>query len=189
MRALINVFTSFIRRPPKDRRRLRAMDRHGERGFSMMELVVVSTLAITVTTIALPKLIQTRNNYNLQGDLRAVQVTIQTARYNAIAHGKQYKILFQTLPTPQMQVQFDSAANPQDPLHVPTWVNQGAPVAFSKSVVLGKGGNLVCDFSGTVTSTGFDVSAQGEPYMDLSNGSGDFHIQVSLLGRVMVVKI
>lgn len=158
-------------------------------GFSVIELVVVASLALVVGSIALPRLVQMRNNFNLQGDLRVVQVTIQSARYNAIATGRQYQIVVQAAPIPQMQVQRDNAVNPQDPTHIPVFVNLGAPITFSNGLRLAKGGKIVCDFSGTVKGTGFDLNALGEPFVDMSNKSGrDFSVSVSPLGRVTVVK-
>ena len=158
-------------------------------GFSMLEMVIVASLILTVGSIALPRLVQMRNNFNLQGDIRTVQTTIQSVRYNAIAQGRQFQVLFQKVPNPRMQVQVDNSANPQDPLHVPNFVNRGAPVLLSRGVLLAKGGTLVCDYSGTVTSTGFDVTA-GEPYVGLSNGSTgkDYSAFVSVLGRVRIVQ-
>jgi hypothetical protein len=155
-----------------------------------MEMVIVASLALTVGSIALPHLVQMRNNFNLQGDIRVVQTTIQSTRYTAIAQGRQYQILFQTDPSPQLQVQIDNSPNPQEPPpHVPVWVNRGGPVSLSRGVQLAKGGSLLCDFSGTVTGTGFDV-AQGESFVEMSNGSTgkDYSVFVSVLGRVRVVQ-
>lgn len=164
--------------------------RRARNGFTVIEMVIVASLALTVGSIALPHLVQMRNNFNLQGDIRVVQTTIQSTRYTAIAQGRQYQILFQTDPGPQLQVQIDNSLHPQEPPpHVPVWVNRGAPVPLSRGVQLAKGGSLLCDFSGTVTGTDLDVS-QGEPYVEMSNASTgkDYSVFVSVLGRVRVVQ-
>jgi hypothetical protein len=149
-----------------------------------------------MSTLALPSVLEMRNNYNLQGDLRLVQVMIQTARYNAIAHGRQYQVVIQTDPQ-QVQLQVDDAANPQDPLHIPTFVNcpddqycRGVnPVQLSRNVQFVKGGTLLCVFSGSVTGTGFDTTPTGEPYVELKNKNHDYQVAVSPLGRVRVVRV
>jgi prepilin-type N-terminal cleavage/methylation domain-containing protein len=173
--------------PSGARRGLRRMG--SNHGFSMLEMIVVASLILTVGSIAFPRLIQMRENFNLQGDIRVVQTTVQTARYNAVAQGRQYKIIFTKNPIPQMQIQRDEAADPQNPLHAANFVNRGGPVILSKGVQLAKEGTLLCDFSGTVTSTGFDVT-QGEPYADMSNSKTgkDYSVFISVLGRARIVQ-
>jgi len=192
MKALIKVLTSFIRRQPQGQCRSCTIQSQRERGFSTLELVVVSALAITVTTIALPQMVQMRSNFNLQGDLRVVQVAIQTARYNAIAQGRQYRIVFQSNPAPQMQIQADSSANPQDPLHTPTWTNQGGPIPLSRGIQFVNVGNLICDFSGGIdwVNSTLEVSTvTGERHVALTNGARIFDVSISRLLRVRVIQI
>ncbi|MBZ5553890.1 MAG: type II secretion system GspH family protein [Acidobacteriia bacterium] len=169
--------------------------RHANHGFTMLEMVIVASLILTVVSVAFPRLIQMRENFNLQGDIRVVQTTIQTARYNAIAHGRQYKIIFKNNvptadPIPQMQIQRDEAVDPQNPTHAAVFQNRGGPVVLSRGVTLDKAGELLCDFSGTVNSTGFDLSPQGEPSLTMSNAKTgkNYTVFVSLLGRVRIVQ-
>ncbi|MBZ5535280.1 MAG: hypothetical protein LAO31_04930 [Acidobacteriia bacterium] len=188
MKQLVGGINARVSGPSGARRGLR--QRRLNHGFSVIEMVIVASLALTVGSIVLPHLGQMRENFNIQGDIRVVQTTIQSTRYNAIAQGRQYQIVFQTVPSPQLQVMMDNSPNPQEPPpHAPVWVNRGAPVPLSRSVQLAKGGSLVCDFSGTVTSTGFDVD-QGEPYLEMSNSKTgrDYSAFVSVLGRVRIVQ-
>lgn len=153
-------------------------------GYSLMELLLVAALAIGVAAVAVPRLIQFRRAYNLQSNLRLVQVMIHTARYDAISQGIQYQLIFQSTPTPQFQLQ----RNTGTPL-APNFVNVGAPVPMAKNVQFAKGGKILCDANGVVTATGFDISpTEGEPFVALSNGTKSFYIYVSRVGRVRVVK-
>lgn len=169
--------------PQRVRGFLRAMN--SWRGFSMLELVLVTGLMVTVAAIALPRLIQMRRSFGLQSDLRKVQVAIHTARYNAISQGVQWQLVLQKLPSPQMQLQVDAAGNPL----TPNFVNFQGAVPLAPSVQLSKGGRIICDPNGMVTATGFDVSAtEAEPFVALSSGSRSFYVYISRAGRVRVIK-
>lgn len=164
----------------------RAWQRRSSGGYSSLELTFVVVIALIMSTLAIPSVLEMRNNYNLQGDLRLVQAMIQTARYNAISHGRQYQVVIETDPH-QVRTQVDDAANPQDPLHVPNFVNcpndqycRGVnPVPLSRGVEFGKGGTLTCVFSGSVTGTGFDTTPTGEPYLEMKNKKHEYQVAVS----------
>jgi type II secretory pathway pseudopilin PulG len=155
-------------------------------GFSALELLMATALILAVGSITLPRLLQMRNAFSLQGNLRLVQVMVHTARYDAISQGAQYQIVVQKTPTPRIQLQADSARNPQSP----NFVNVGAPVPMAQNVQFAKGGNILCDYSGTVTTTGLDVDAtSGESYVSMTNGTRVFYVYVSRLGRIRVVQV
>ncbi|MBZ5535276.1 MAG: hypothetical protein LAO31_04910 [Acidobacteriia bacterium] len=153
-------------------------------------------IVLIMSTLALPNMLEMRNNYNLQGDLRLVQVMIQTGRYNAISHGRQYQVVMQTDPH-QVRLQVDDTADPQDPLHVPNFVNcpndqycRGvSPVSLSRGVQFVRGGTLTCVFNGSVTGTGFDTTPTGEPYVEVRNKKHEYQVAVSPLGRVRLVRV
>lgn len=154
--------------------------------MTMPEMIIVATILLAVVATATPRLLQMRSSYSLQNSLRMVQVMIQTARFDALSQGVQHQVILQTTPAPRLQLQIDAARNPQ----APNFVNVGTPVALSQTVQVAKGGNIVCDFSGTIATTGLDVDAtSGESYLSITNGTRVFYVYVSRLGRVRVVKI
>lgn len=165
---------------------VRRREFRSSRGMTMPEMIIVATILLAVVATATPRLLQMRSSYSLQNSLRMVQVMIQTARFDALSQGVQHQVILQTTPAPRLQLQIDAARNPQ----APNFVNVGTPVALSQTVQVAKGGNIVCDFSGTIATTGLDVDAiSGESYLSITNGTRVFYVYVSRLGRVRVVKI
>lgn len=154
------------------------------RGYTMLELMVVATMVLAAVSTALPGLLRMRSNFSLQSNLRLVQVMIQTARYDALTQGVQFQIVFQATATPQLQLQ----RNTGTPL-TPNFVNAGTPITLPGGSQMAKGGTLLFDPSGVVTWTGFDATADGnEGFLVLSHDVRSFQVYVTRLGRVRILK-
>jgi Tfp pilus assembly protein FimT len=64
------------------------------RGFSLLELVIVVSIAMIVVAMAIPGIRRTLQYYSLRSGVTSVTGAIQSARYNAIFHGCQYQLVF-----------------------------------------------------------------------------------------------
>jgi Tfp pilus assembly protein FimT len=71
-----------------------AYSRNGkrERGFSLIEVVVVGTIAIIVTAMAVPMIMTSVNSYRLRTSVVDLNTILQQARMQAIRDNKSYNI-------------------------------------------------------------------------------------------------
>jgi Tfp pilus assembly protein FimT len=67
-------------------------NRKGERGFSLVEVVVVAALGIIVTAMAVPMIMTSVNNYRLRSSVVDLNTLLQQARIQAIRDNKSYNI-------------------------------------------------------------------------------------------------
>jgi prepilin-type N-terminal cleavage/methylation domain-containing protein len=68
--------------------------RAGERGFTLLELLIVVGIGVVTTAIAVPMIQNSLHYYALRSAISAVTGAIQSNRYNAIFHGCQYQVAF-----------------------------------------------------------------------------------------------
>ncbi|MGH9785777.1 MAG: pilus assembly FimT family protein [Terriglobia bacterium] len=60
--------------------------RHGERGFTLVELVIVVAIALIVSAMAVPQFVTIRRNYRSLGDSRNIHSEIVLAKMRAAAN-------------------------------------------------------------------------------------------------------
>jgi Tfp pilus assembly protein FimT len=150
----------------------------------MLELLFSVAVIISVAAVATPKLLKTRQNFSLQNNLRLVQVMMHSARYNAIAHGIQYQLVFSGGSQPQFQMKKNSGT-----VASPNFVATAAATTLSGSTQLSQTGTLTFDSSGVMTSTGFAVdAASNDATFNLTYGSRTFQVFISRLGRVRIAQ-
>lgn len=70
----------------------RNLSDNGECGLSLSELVIVVTIGILVTAMAVPTLITAANNYRLRSSVVDVNTFLQQVRIQAIRDNKSYNI-------------------------------------------------------------------------------------------------
>src|SRR5438105_1392676 len=63
-------------------------------GFTLLELALVVTIGMVVTTISVPMTQTALKTYHLNTAVAALSGAIQTTRYQAISHGYHYNISF-----------------------------------------------------------------------------------------------
>lgn len=61
---------------------------HAEKGFSLLEMLVVVAILITVMAIAAPSLLRAINSYRLESNARAVSGLIQRTRFEAMRRNR-----------------------------------------------------------------------------------------------------
>ena len=65
-----------------------------DRGFSLVELVIVVAIALIVMAMAVPVIRRTLQFYALRSGVTSLTGAIQAARYQAIFHGCRYQVVF-----------------------------------------------------------------------------------------------
>jgi prepilin-type N-terminal cleavage/methylation domain-containing protein len=81
-------------------------DRNRERGFTMLELVVVLAIGTVLVVVAIPSFIRTKYHLDLQGAAQTLVSDLRTAQANAIRQGATA-----TLDYPHTQQSFQDFCN------------------------------------------------------------------------------
>jgi prepilin-type N-terminal cleavage/methylation domain-containing protein len=96
------------------------------RGFTLIELIMVLLVGSVLTAMAIPQVQRGLNNYRLRGAVASATWAIQSTRYQAMQQGYPYRVVF-TAATGTYQIQnLPSGA---------TYLNVGTAVPLSGSVV------------------------------------------------------
>jgi prepilin-type N-terminal cleavage/methylation domain-containing protein len=95
---------------------IRQSDARKQRGFSMLEIVVVLLIALVVMGFAIPQIITSLGNYRLHSAVSTATWAIQSTRYQALMEGYPF------------EVTFNASTNSYQILSAPTAV---APTSFS----------------------------------------------------------
>jgi prepilin-type N-terminal cleavage/methylation domain-containing protein len=144
-----------------------------QRGFSLLELMVVMLVVLVLAGIALPQLQAALYTYRLNGAVSASTWAIQTTRYQAIMHGYSY------------QVAFNAANNTfqvlSEPAGGPSFSDVGTAVPFASSVVA---------FSASTTlqfsPNGSVTAVLGQMNYSVSYGGATKTVTVSNYGSITV---
>ena len=106
--------------------------RRSERGYTMIEILVVVAIIAIVSAIALPMTSRTMGDARLRGDAQSVAQSISLAKMRAAASFSQARV-FVTLDTNTFFVQvWDRDAN--------SWTTEGGATPTSTGVTFGFGG-------------------------------------------------
>lgn len=97
--------------------------RRSERGFSLIEMMLVVLISIVLTAIAAPNIRTAVFRYRLEGAVASSTWAIQSTRYQSLMQGYQYQVVFShTSNTYQIQ---------DDPTGSGTFSNVGNPIPLS----------------------------------------------------------
>jgi prepilin-type N-terminal cleavage/methylation domain-containing protein len=168
-------------RSPLASPRHRQAIRFGTQGFSLIEMILVVSIALLMAVMAIPLLNNIMNAYRLRSAVSSVTGFIQSARYQALSSGYGYQVVFDKAAS-TIQIQ-------SDPNRVNTYTNlcvpaaPSCPIPLSGSgipVVLGADTTLQFRPSGIVTATA------GSTTLTVTYGGKTETITVSSYGNVKV---
>lgn len=87
-------------------------DNRGMRGFSLIELLVVSMIILIMAGVMLPSIGQYLKNYKVRGSTSAVAGMIQSARFKAISRNVNLGVIFTVPSTTTFQFTLEDDASP-----------------------------------------------------------------------------
>ncbi len=150
-------------------------------GFSLIEMVLVVSIALLMAVIAIPLLNNIMNAYRLRSAVSAVTGFIQSARYQAISSGYGYRVaLNKAASTVQIQ---------SDPNNIGTYTNLCVPAAPACPIPLSGSGILVvlgADTTLQFRPSGIVTATAGTTTLTLTYGGKTETITVSSYGNVKV---
>jgi prepilin-type N-terminal cleavage/methylation domain-containing protein len=147
------------------------------KGFSLIEMLVVVTIVSTLSTIAIPQLMNAMKSYRLASAVAAASGAIQSTRYLAIMHGYPYQLTFNaTSGSYQVASQPPGATS-----FVPVPPGTATPIAASNQATINQTTVMQFNSNGTMTS-----GLAGNAVFTISNGVTTEQITVSGVGYVSV---
>lgn len=153
---------------------------HSVRGMTVLELLIVVSISIVMTAMAVPAVRSATRYFQLRGAISSVSGTIQTTRYQALKRGYPYRLVLDNAAG-TMQVQ-------SDPNNIGTFANVDSAIPISGSgtpVILDAAVTFTFRPGGMVTSSTAD--ANGNTAMTVSFESKSGSITVSRYGNVNIV--
>ena len=150
-------------------------------GFTLLELLVVLTIGLVLTTVAVPMTLNAVRSYTLTSAVATATGAIQSTRYAAIMHGYPYEITF-TQATNSYQVY-------SEPGGQTTYSAVGAPIPITGSGGISISRTVTYQFlaGGTVTETSTPPNAGEYMIFSITNDWGGSNtITVSGVGNVSV---
>ena len=100
---------------------------NGQRGMSMIELVIVLLVGSVLTAAAVPQIKRTVYNYRLTSEVAMITWAIQSTRFQSLMEGYPYQVVFSS-STNQYQIQ-------SEPIGSASFSNVGSAVPLSGSPV------------------------------------------------------
>ena len=155
--------------------------RHSQRGFTLLELLVVVSIILIVTLMALPSARNAIRSYRLNAATSAVSGVIQSTRYQAIMVGCPYTLTFTTTTMTYQLATQNITGTP--PACATSFSNVGSAVPWTTSKEIAIDQNLTLQFnpSGTVVAT------TGSTTFNLKLGTMTKAFTVSGVGNVSIV--
>lgn len=125
----------------------------GSRGFTAIETIVVVSIAVIVTAMAVPQGVTILNAYKLQSAVSAVTGAIQATRMQAVGNTTPYKIVF-TKSSNSYQISSCNGCSILSPTgNTYTNINTSIPFATDSRVVLSADTTLYLRPGGAVQLT------------------------------------
>ncbi len=154
---------------------------NSRRGFTLLELLVVVSIILIVTLMALPSARNAIRSYRLNAAASAVSGVIQSTRYQAIMVGCPYTLTFTTSSMTYQLATESITGTP--PACSTSFSNVGSAVPWTTSKEIAIDQNLTLQFnpSGTVTAT------TGSTTFNLKLGTMTKAFTVSGVGNVSIV--
>ncbi len=152
------------------------MRTRSDQGFTIMELVVVMTLALIIMGIALPNLLSWLPTYRLSAGARQVASDLQLARMKAISQNAKFRLDFGALPSTSYEFQKDENNNG---VFEPPGETESGPFGLPDGItVTGVTATSVFQPRGTVNAISL---------ITLQNvNSLTKQVQISIVGRVSI---
>ena len=145
-------------------------------GFTVIELCVAMLFILVTTAFAIPVVTSSLNAYRLNQAVTSVSAAIQSTRYQAIATGYPYSVVFDKAGA-TFQIK-------NDPTNVGTFVNVGNPVPFGQANWMNQSTTFVFRPGGAVQSP--QAAANGTTTMTVTYNGKTETITVSGYGRIQV---
>ena len=146
-----------------------------DRGFSLIELLVIIVIALSLLAWGYPNLVRLANKYRLDGAAWSLATDLQKVRLRAIAEGKEFKVVFDTGAKTYQVQKADGLGG---------WVNEGSSKMIEDArlltVSIETGGAPVFTTRGIV-----QTGSQSTVKLDAPTG-GTRRIFVQLQGRINV---
>ena len=144
--------------------------RHAERGFSLLEALIATSITLVLLGIGLPNLARLRAPYSLSSATRQIQADVQAARQRAISRNVRYRVTFNAV-TSSYTIEREQA---------------GAFVADSAVLPLPKGAQLglVAPANPVFDTKGMLPAAVTVPVTVA--GSGTRTVTINVLGRTTI---
>ncbi|MFQ6030523.1 MAG: Tfp pilus assembly protein FimT/FimU [Dehalococcoidia bacterium] len=76
------------------------MSRNKQRGFALVEMMVVVLITVILTAIAIPNLLDAIRRYQLESSVRSAANTLLVARYEAIRRNQLATTIYREVPAP-----------------------------------------------------------------------------------------
>jgi prepilin-type N-terminal cleavage/methylation domain-containing protein len=147
-------------------------ERPSDKGFSMLELVVVMTLVVALAAFTVPVVQSTLQNIRLRNAAISVAMAIQATRFQAIRNGYPFAI------------EFDPDTNTYQVYRRPTGTAGFAP--FGGPVPLANGGVLRARTRLEFMPSGMVNATVGSLVLTVAHGSDAKSVVVSRAGRVQI---
>jgi prepilin-type N-terminal cleavage/methylation domain-containing protein len=161
--------------PQKTLRKAGGLTSCSNRGFTLIEMVLVVAIVLVIAAISVPVINNVMATYRLRSAVASITGAIQATRYQAISSGYPFQLVLSTT-TSTYQVQ-------SDPGLTGTFANVGNAVPLANSaipVTLGAATTLRFRPSGLVTAT------VGATTLTLTYGGKTETIAVSNYGNIKV---
>ncbi len=141
-----------------------------DRGFTVIELIVVLAVALIVMGVALPNMISWLPNYRLSSGARQVAGDLQLARMKAISQNTKYRLIFGSLPSTSYTIEKDNGG----------FATESGPFSLPDGITV------------TVVSATSEFQARGTvnaaSVITLQNiTSLTKQVQISIVGRVAIL--
>ena len=154
----------------------------GDRGFSLMEILMVAAALVVLAGMAMPSVFRTLEVYRLRGAAWNLAGDLRLARQKAVSIQVQHRICFtgcsNAVPAGGYLLERENPTGPP-----PGWVADVFRSDVPDGVIItttAPGGKLTFDTKGGVSG------AMGT--MTLTNGSGTYQVATAITGRVLVCK-
>jgi type IV fimbrial biogenesis protein FimT len=157
------------------------LKRTSTKGFTILELLLVVSVIIVLSAIALPSFTNAINGYRLSAAVSAATGAISSTRFQAIMHGCPYELIF-TSPTMSYQVYSELPAT-VGAACASTFAASGSSVPMPSAgpiTMSGTSFTFTFNSNGTVTEV---ASPAGTGFL-LQNSLRSIYIYVSGVGAV-----
>ena len=156
---------------------MKTHSRNSRLGFTLVETLVTLTIISTLSTIAIPQLMNAMKSYRLASAVAAATGAIQSTRYLAIMHGYPYQLTFDANSgTYQVASEPPGATG-----FVPVPPGTPTPIAGSNGQTINQTTVMQFNSNGTMTS-----GLAGNAVFTITNGVTTKQITVSGVGYVSV---
>jgi len=162
------------------------------KGFTLIEVVVVLAIAVTVVGIALPSYVTWRQSVEFRTSARSIAAALRDARSRAILSNFQHRIEFETAPAPvgatgrYRMTQGDRAANSGTWNTVLDWTTMPPSVTLNLMNLSVNPGNNSIDFNPSGTANLTVGVTNADIQIRDTTALTRFTVEVSNTGRVRI---